>query len=262
MESVTVGEGRGVEYARYGDGDPVTVFGHGLAAGIDETRPLGSAVAGTKVFLHFRGHGGSDPPRPAGWSYRALAMDLRAVADAVAATRAVGVSMGAGALLALLAATPDRFERCVFYLPGALDAPRTGAAVARLSALAAAVAAGDVAGIAAHLAAELPPDVRMASGVPAYLRKRARALTGTAVADALRALPAEVPLTDTAVLRRVSAPSLVVGEADDDVHPVEVARELADALPDARLVVFDEPGTLWRRRGEVRRLVSEFLNAA
>src|SRR3954454_15874353 len=36
---------------------PTTVFAHGLAGSIADTRPLGSAVAGRKVFFHFRGHG-------------------------------------------------------------------------------------------------------------------------------------------------------------------------------------------------------------
>ena len=51
-----------LEQLRAGAGSPVTVFAHGLAAGIADTRPLGSAVAGTRVFFQFRGHGGSDAP--------------------------------------------------------------------------------------------------------------------------------------------------------------------------------------------------------
>ena len=63
-----------------GVGDPVTVFAHGLAGDITGTRPLGSAVAGRRVFFHFRGHGRSDSP-PGPWSFADLAADLRAVAD-------------------------------------------------------------------------------------------------------------------------------------------------------------------------------------
>ncbi len=46
-----------------GRGEPVTVFAHGLAsASIDETRPFGSGVRGSRVFLHFRGHGATVGP--------------------------------------------------------------------------------------------------------------------------------------------------------------------------------------------------------
>jgi len=58
-------------------------------------------------------------------TYAALAGELRAVADHVRATQALGVSMGAGALCALLADTPLRFRRLVFVLPAVLDRPRT-----------------------------------------------------------------------------------------------------------------------------------------
>ena len=45
-----------------GPGEPVTVFAHGLAGSIDETRPFGSGVRGSRVFLHFRGHGATSAP--------------------------------------------------------------------------------------------------------------------------------------------------------------------------------------------------------
>ncbi|MET0422462.1 MAG: alpha/beta fold hydrolase, partial [Actinoplanes sp.] len=87
-----------------GVGVPVTVFAHGLAGDIAGTRPLASAVAGRRVFFHFRGHGRSDAP-PGPWSFGDLAQDLRAVADQTGATRALGVSMGSAALARLLSET-------------------------------------------------------------------------------------------------------------------------------------------------------------
>lgn len=53
------------------------------------------------------------------------------MADAHGATQALGVSMGAGALLWLLAREPARFSRVVLLLPAALDGPRTDAAALR-----------------------------------------------------------------------------------------------------------------------------------
>lgn len=116
-----------------GSGPPVTVTvaAHGLGASVAETRPLLSGVAGSRVFYSARGHDGS---LPAPFSYRDLGDDLLAVADQHDATRALGVSMGAGALLSLLARAPDRFEKAVCFLSGALDRPRTDDAVRRFAA--------------------------------------------------------------------------------------------------------------------------------
>ena len=92
-----------LHYVVTGEGAPTTLFVPGLAQSIADTRPFGSAVTGARVFVDLRGHGGSTAPESAdGWTYEALAGDVRAVADAVGATRALGVSLGAGALAQLL----------------------------------------------------------------------------------------------------------------------------------------------------------------
>jgi 3-oxoadipate enol-lactonase len=201
-----------------GAGDPVTVFAHGLGQTIPETRPLGSKVAGTRVFFAFRGHGRSPAP-DSPWGYAELARDLRAVADAHGATRAVGASLGAAALCRLLADSPDRFERLVFFLPAVLDEPRRGAVPAE------SLAGVQPAAIAAYrrLAAEVP--------LPAG-------------ADGLGA---------------VTAPALVLACRGDELHPLPVAERLAAALPRATLHVYDEPDVLGTQRADLRRRISGFL---
>ncbi len=248
-----------VEYVVVGSGSPVTVFGHGLGGSILDTRPLGVGVRGTKVFLHFRGHGGSLGD---GWSYAGLATDLRAVADETGATRALGVSMGAGALTALLADAPDRFDRVVFYLPAVLDRPGAGPALGRFRAMAGAVEAGDLDGLTALVLTEIPPAVRVQPDARAYAAMRAELLLAGKAAAALRELPGQAAVADAGVLARVGVPALVVAQEDDDLHPVAVARELAAALPDARLEVFAGGGSLWLSRDRLRTLISGFLNAA
>src|SRR3954468_6809679 len=95
-------EGEDIEYLVTGSGEPVTVFAHGLSGSIAETRPLGSGVAGSRVFFHFRGHGESSSP-PGAWSYDDIGAELLAVADHFGARRALGASMGAGAILNVVA---------------------------------------------------------------------------------------------------------------------------------------------------------------
>ena len=238
-----------------GTGDPVTVAAHGLGASIAETRPLLSGVLGRRVFYAARGHDGTVP---APFSYRDLGADLLAVADDAGATRALGVSMGAGALLSLLAVDPERFERVVLFLPAAIDRPRTDEAVRRMSLLADALERGDLPAVEAFVAAELPTDIDVGS----YARTRARFLVESpGIAVAVRSLPDVTPVPDRSVLGAVSAEVLVLSQEGDPLHPAQVGRDLVAVLPKARLVVFDRPGVAFRERTRLRALVSEFLNA-
>jgi pimeloyl-ACP methyl ester carboxylesterase len=242
-----------------GVGDPVTVFAHGLGNGIATTRPFGSGVTGRRIFFQFRGHGRSDSP-PGPWSYLELARDLRAVADLGGATRAFGASLGAGALCRLLAESPERFEKLVFFLPAVLDRPGGETARARIGDLLTAVESGDASAVAEVVAMELPPAVRNTPAGWAYLRQRLDQLLRDGLAPGLAGLVEQAPLRDAAAFAPVTAPALVIACAGDDLHPVPVAEELAAALPHATLHVYDRPGVLWSERADLRDRISAFLN--
>jgi len=242
-----------------GTGDPVTVFAHGLGNGIATTRPFGSGVTGRKVFFQFRGHGRSEAP-DGPWNYLDLARDLRAIADLGGASRAFGASLGAGALCRLVVESPERFDKLVFFLPAVLDEPRGPVARERLTALLEAVESGDASAVADVVSLELPPAVRNTPAGWAYLRQRLDQLLRDGLADGLATLTEQVPLRDAAALAAVDAPALVIGCAGDDLHPVEVAEQLAAALPRATLHVYDRPGVLWSERADLRERVSGFLN--
>ncbi|WP_433082866.1 alpha/beta fold hydrolase [Dactylosporangium sp. CA-052675] len=252
----------GVELERLvtGEGEPVTVFAHGLGSGIAETRPLGSAVRGRKVFFQFRGHGQSAAPGGV-WTYADLARDLRAIADLGGATRALGVSLGAGALTRLLSDNPGRFERAVFFLPAVLDSPRPAAAQERLSALLEAIEAGDAASVADVISQEIPAQLRNSPPVWAFLRQRLDQLMRDGLAAGLASLPEQAAVADRDGLAAVSAECLVIGCRGDDLHPASVAEQLAAALPKAELHLYDRPGVLWTHRADLRTRISDFLNA-
>jgi pimeloyl-ACP methyl ester carboxylesterase len=183
------------------------------------------------------------------------------VADACGATRALGVSMGAGALLSLLARRPDRFARVVLFLPAALDSPRTDDAVRQVAALAASLDSGDPGVVERLVREELPADLRALPAVAAYARTRAAYLLHSpGVAVALRALPAVQPVADRSRLAAVSAQVLLLAQEGDPLHPAQVARDLAAVLPRARLVVFPEPGVVFRERTRLRAEITGFLN--
>ncbi|PZF97997.1 alpha/beta fold hydrolase [Micromonospora deserti] len=258
-ELVATPHGVHLERLVTGAGDPVTVFAHGLGNGIATTRPFGSGVTGRRLFFQFRGHGRSDAP-PGPWSYLDLARDLRAIADLGGATRAFGASLGAGALCRLLVESPERFERLVFFLPAVLDRPRGEVARGRLTALLDAVEGGDASAVAEVVSLELPAAVRNTPAGWAYLRQRLDQLLRDGLAPGLANLPEQAPLRDAGALAAVTAPALVIGCAGDDLHPVEVAEQLATALPRATLHVYDRPGVLWTERADLRERISAFLN--
>lgn len=251
--------GMEIEWLVGGEGEPVTVFAHGLGGSIAQTRPLGSAVLGRRVFFHFRGHGRSAAP-PGRWTYADLARDLRAVADLAGATRCLGVSMGAGALCRLLADSASRFERAVFFLPAVLDTPRPSAARDRLEQLLEAVEADDAATVADLISLEVPAAARHTPAAWAYLRQRLDQLMRDGLAEGLMSLPDQVAIADRDVLGSVSARCLVIACRGDELHPVQVAEHLAGALPHADLHVYDRPGILWTQRADLRDRISAFLN--
>ncbi|MEU8182390.1 alpha/beta hydrolase [Micromonospora sp. NPDC049044] len=258
-ELVTTPHGVRLERLVTGIGDPVTVFAHGLGNGIATTRPFGSGVTGRKVFFQFRGHGRSDAP-DGPWTYLDLARDLRAIADLGGASRAFGASLGAGALCRLLAESPERFEKLVFFLPAVLDEPRGPAAHGRITELLEAVQSGEASAVADVVALELPAAVRNTPAGWAYLRQRLDQLLRDGLAEGLATLADQTSLVQLGDLAAVTAPALVIGCAGDDLHPVEVAERLATALPQATLHVYDRPGVLWTERADLRDRIAGFLN--
>jgi pimeloyl-ACP methyl ester carboxylesterase len=254
-----------VEYAVLGSPHPpTTLFLHGLAGSIQDTRPLASGLPGRKVFAHLPGHGRSTGPDPL--DYDVLAAAALAVADREHATAAVGVSLGAATLLRVLARDPDRFERVVLYLPAVADVPRTPEAVAPHHALAEHLAARDTAGVASALLRTQPAAVRTGHVARAWAERRARELVAEFVdsgRDPRRWLPLStaVPLESENLprLRRVRIPVLVIGQEGDTAHPAATARRVAEVLPTAQVVIFDEQGALWGHRAELRDLIAGFL---
>lgn len=238
----------------YGRGNPVTLVVHGLGATEGEARIPASGLPGTRVVITLPGHGSAADAPPGYWNYASVAADVLAVADEVAATRAVGVSLGAGALTRIAADHPERFERLALLLPAALDRPRDVVATGAFERLAEAVAAADGgAALREIVAAEVPSGVEVGD----YVDRRADALLR--LEDALRELPEQVPVPDAASLAAVRSDVLVVGATDDPLHPAEVAKAVAAAFARARLEILPSPAPMLTHRRELRGLLVDFL---
>lgn len=169
--------------------------------------------------------------------------------------------MGAAALARVIADTPDRFERVVFYLPAPLDGTRPEAAVRRVERLLAAVSSGDPAAIAAAVTADLPAAVRDTPSGRAYVRQHVEQLHRDGLSPELTTLWREPAVADESALKAFTGRALVLGCRGDDVHPAAWAERLAAALPQAEVHVYDEPDALWNNRADLRQRISGFLNA-
>ncbi|MER7080281.1 MULTISPECIES: alpha/beta fold hydrolase [Saccharopolyspora] len=229
----------------------MTLVVHGLGATEGEARIPSSGLPGTRVVVTLPGHGKAPDAPPGYWNYATIAADVLAIADEVGATRAVGVSLGAGALTRIAAEHPDRFERLALLLPAALDRPRDVAATWSFERLADAV--GDPEELRKLVAADLPAGAEVGD----YAEQRAAALMR--LEDALRELPEQAPLADAAPLGSVGSDVLVVGATDDPLHPAEVAKAVAAAFARARLEIFPSPAPMLTHRRELRGLLVDFL---
>ncbi|HEX8868768.1 MAG TPA: alpha/beta hydrolase [Lentzea sp.] len=211
----------------YGSGSPVTLVAHGLGATAGEARIPASGLPGTRVVVTLPSHGEAPDAPPGYWDYGRISADL----GTVSADQAVGVSLGAGALVRLLSVEPDRFRRVALLLPAVLDQPRPAFTLQQLDDL--------------------------TVGPPAYVAER-RAALGRLQAAAEQ-LPGQVAVEDASVLAQVTVPVLVIGAVGDPLHPEDVAKETAAAFPNGTLWLVDSPSPMITHRAELRHRLVEFF---
>jgi len=249
-----------IHYDVDGEGEPVTVVAHGLTNNRNELAALTPLVPGTKVRFDFRGHGRSSAPET-GYAFADFARDLEAVSDHVGATRAVGTSLGAGAIASLLTRRPERFERMVWLLPAALDLPF--AFRDRYEELATML---DGASPEEAVEAVLADPERAARYMQAPWRLDLDRLMWEhdhpdGVARAIRGAISDWPVRDRNDLRRVTAPTMLICVEGDPIHPAELGRILAGLLPNAVLEMLPDVTAMFEALPRLVRMVSEFLSA-
>jgi 3-oxoadipate enol-lactonase len=259
MSEVLAPDGTRLHTVVEGEGEPVTVFAHGLTNSCVELAAFTPMLAGTKIRFCFRGHAHSDTPEQGHYRFADFASDVDAVAAHYGATRAVGTSLGAGAITHLLGDTPDRFERIVFILPAALDVPL-----------------GDYERFdrIADLLETLPTDEAIAQivagngHVDAYDEKPWlreldmflwQDLNAVGVARAIRDVTRDVAIADRELLRKVDAPTLLICQEGDELHPVALGEVLVDVMPNAELIVIGSEDELLARLPELVARVDAFL---
>ncbi|WP_216821392.1 alpha/beta fold hydrolase [Tabrizicola sp. TH137] len=230
----------GFRLALHDAGGPgrVVLFQHGLCGDARQTAEAFPADAGLRrVTLDCRGHGASEfDPAP---GLAKFTEDLVAVADGLGGPVPVGgISMGAALALRLAVARPDLVSHLILVRPAwglGIEAPdnlapnvEVGMALYRFP-VAEAREAFLGSEMAARLRVEAPDNLASLSGF--FAREP---VSRTAVL--LTALSREGLGVSAAQAAALRLPVLVCGTAEDAIHPVALARELATAIPGARYV--------------------------
>ena len=246
-----------------GEGEPVTVLAHGLTNSCRELAMLTGLVDGTKVRFDFRGHGHSGAPEdPGAFTFADMAGDLEAVATEYGATRAIGTSMGAGAICHVLCERPDRFERVVLLLPAGLDRPfrhperflRYADALETLPREEAIERVLD------------DPD-RVATYLKTPWLREVDRTSWEDVADpaglgrAIRGIVRDFPVPDRELLRRVHSPVFLIAREGDVIHPADLARVLDELFPNTELVVLGDEAEMFAALPMLVQRVREFLGS-
>lgn len=227
-------------YRAYGDGRPV-VFQHGLCGAADQPAEVFPNDAGAcHHVLECRGHGRSDAGDPSGFSIAGFAVDLANFIEdrGLGPCPVGGISMGAAIASRLAVMRPDLVSALILARPAwvADAAPANVAPNAEVGRL-----------LTEHKDGEAAKVAFLASSMAKRLREEApdnlASLTGFFARDPrdvtaalLTRIAADGPGVSREALAGLDLPTLVIGTAADAIHPMETARELADLMPNARLV--------------------------
>ncbi len=230
-----------------GEGPPA-VLCHGLTGTRHQILDLIGPVAAafTVVAYDARGHGESSLPPGAPLTWDALVADLDAVMEHFGLSGCVvgGASMGAATTLRYAARRPDKVGRLLQLLP-ALTWGRN-ILLERLFALQATIVERYGIDDLIEITLSDPMLARMEvvrPGIAAEIKRDMHAHDPANLPRLLREIPAD-PLFETrdeyrGALGSLEMPVCVLAFPEDPVHPIKIARDYAEHIPD---VTFCDPG--------------------
>jgi pimeloyl-ACP methyl ester carboxylesterase len=223
-------------YVDRGKGTPF-IFQHGLGGSTDQTAGLFPETAGVRFLsLDCRSHGESEPAaQPEDLRFSLIADDIVAWMDHLVVGDVVlgGISMGAGIALNLALRYPGRVQNLVLSRPAWLDGPMEArelyfevAALIRSK--------GIEEGQRAFLESSTYARLRLESSDAANsLLRQFEAPRAKGRVARLEEMPRDVPHPDRKQWAAIKVPTLILATDADPVHPLRLARALADAIPGA-----------------------------
>jgi pimeloyl-ACP methyl ester carboxylesterase len=252
------------QYRETGSGIPF-VFQHGLGADLNQTFELFQPPAGFRLLtFECRGHGQTRPLGPEEKiSIEQFAQDLRAFLDHFHIDRAVigGISMGAAIALRFGLEYPERLMGLVLSRPAWIDQSRADN-LKVFSTLAEYIRKyGAWEGAKRYQDTEFYQHVRAVSpdNAKSLLSQFADPRAEETVAK-LERIPQYVPQHTRSDWKRISVPTLVLANRQDEIHPFDFGETLAREIPNAQLVELTPKSvSMTRHTADVQRAISEFL---
>jgi pimeloyl-ACP methyl ester carboxylesterase len=245
----------------FGQG-PLLVFAHGLSGNrVDNRRQLTPLASDYHIVIFDqRGHGDSTPiTDPALYDAELMAGDMAAIMDALGIERANvgGTSMGAATALLFALKWPKRVSTLLLVAPAFGDLPNPDRE--RLKDAGNVIATQGIDAYLVQYAERLRTELGAPDDVIAELIQVRRSHDPASLAAACRTVADWVILSDLSSLADLHVPVCVVAWENDPVHPIELARRLVAALPDAHLE--ETPSALDRYTdpGLIARIYLRFL---
>ena len=215
------------------EGAPNLVLLHAIGTSMQMWAPQVPVLARDHrvISIDLRGHGRSPVP-PAPYSMRELAGDVVAFLDRLEIERAsiCGLSLGAMVGVTIAAMAPDRVDRLIAASVVAVPASAAG-----WRERAQRVLAGGSAAVS-DLVVERWGYQGRAPAIAEFVREMLAATPPEGYAGCCEAIAGMDLRPD---LPLVTAPALLLAGSADPSAPASVAREMATAMPDARVTVID-----------------------
>lgn len=258
-----------LHFEEIGTGDPV-IFCHGLAGHCERELPWARILGsnGYRVIVYSaRGHGKSTPVLdPNDYTFEAMRDDLSNIMDAVEVDSAIvgGGSMGAATTLSFTLANPDRV-RALIQMGPAFGSSPIDMVAAGFSIFADFIEEHGADKAIDKLIESVPLVSEMASEDPGMiedLRAQWNSHEPPSIVAAMRGVPKSRPFEDIEQLASVSVPTLIVASAGDPIHPLAVAQEYAQHIPQAQLREVPLSPPLYRNPQGLAELVREFCELA
>lgn len=258
-------DGLQFHFRESGGGGVPFVFQHGLGADVSQPFDLFMPPPGVRLLgFDCRAHGETRPLGPEEKiSVVQFADDLRAFLDHLGIQRAVvgGISMGAEMALNFALAHPNRVLGLVLSRPAWLDESRADnmKVFATIAEFIRKYGAWEGAQRFQQTAAyqevlKVSPD-NASSLVAQFVHPRAAETVAK-----LERIPIHAPRHSRATWRHIAAPTLVIVNRQDAIHPFEFGDVLASAIPRATLVeVAPKSVSKERHAAEVQRALAEFF---
>lgn len=254
-------DGFDLVYETHGEGPRVLVFMHGLLLDSDLNRGIAQALAANGnrvVLLELLGHGRSDrPARAVEHRMDVYAEQAVALLDHLGVEQAVmgGVSLGANVTLHAAAQDPERIRGMIIEMP-VLEwaAPAAGALFVPM------LLGVHFARPLVRLLARTVRNVPRTGYGPVDSFMNTVSMDPREIAAVLHGMLLGPTAPPVRVRRSLEQPALIIGHQRDYIHPFSDASNLANDLPNARLVQARSMFELRLRPTRLTGEISAFLD--